>query len=172
MSKQKTESLGLDTTTGEIQEVQGVYYVDGLPVYDKCNLMDNDHLGYDEYKNVVVVHEAPTDIWKEMNIEAQQTGLRNVLAMVIRNGQSLAVLDYDDTQCVDTTLVPDNINDQLAQQKAMKEAFDKIPASITEGKNIQDFLAMLGNQDVMDFIKKQTEKNNLKEISTNEQKQD
>lgn len=168
MSKIKAaESLGLDKSTGEIME-SGVYYVDGLPVYDKCNLMNNDHLGYDEHRNVILVHEAPTDIWKEMEIEAEHTGLKNVLDLVLRTGQSLQVLDYDDSQCFDTTLMPDNINEQVALQKQLKESFDKIPVTITEGKNIQEFLAMLGNQDVLDFIKKQTEKNAIKEPTTNE----
>lgn len=153
--------------TGEILD-SGIYYVDGLPVYDKCNLMDNDHLGYDEYKNVIVVHEAPTDIWKEMDIEAKQTGLKNVLSLVVKSGQSLSILDYDDRMCVDTTLVPDNINDQLEQQRQLKETFDKVPVAITEGKNIQEFLAMLGNQDVLDFVKKQIEKNTVKEPTNNE----
>lgn len=170
MTQKTKDVLPVDHDTGEVLE-QGVYFVDGLPVYDKCNLIGNDHLGYDEYKNVIIVHEQPDDLWKLMDIEAQGTGLKAVIDIVTRSGQPLSVLDYDDKSCGDTTMLPDNVNDQFQLSKKLKSDFDALPGEITQGKTLSQFLELLGNQDVLEFIKKQTE-NKEKETLANEQKQD
>lgn len=173
MKKTDQEIKALDNETGEILDIGGVYYTDdGLPCYDKCNLQSNDHLGYDDHKNIIVVHEIPTDLWKEMDVEAQGCGLKNMLSLIIKSGQDVSILSSDNMQFGDTTLLPDNINDQFNQAKALKADYSKLPDEITGGLSLNEFIAALGDQDVVEFVKKQIANNSVKETATNEQKQD
>lgn len=132
-----------------------VKIVDGAMDYTECHWINNDHLGYDEKKNVVVIKEKPTDIIPLQNAYKEESDIHTIIKKAGILGVSLEATENDFYG--DATLVSDSLNEQNAAMiqnaKDMQQVYAKLPKEVTGGLSLSEFLSALGNSDVHEYVK-------------------